>query len=206
MIDPFISGNEKAKHIGLNELNPDFILLSHGHQDHVLDAEAIAKKSGATIIANYEVASWFESKGIENTVGMNHGGNYIFKDGSLKFVPAVHSSVLPDGTYGGNPVGFIIKAEEQRIYYAGDTGLTIEMELVGRYEEPTLAILPIGDTFTMGVTDAIRCSDLVRCDKVIGMHYDTFPPIEIDKEDSKRRFAAMNKELILMDVGETFMF
>lgn len=203
LIDPFLSGNPKASEINISDLNPDYILLSHGHQDHVLDAETIATQSNATIIANYEIATWYGNKGLEKTVGMNHGGNYVFKDGTIKFVPALHSSVLPDGSYGGNPVGFVIKAEGQSIYYAGDTGLSIEMELIGRYEEPTLCLLPIGDTFTMGVDDAIKCSDLVRCNKVIGMHYDTFPPIEIDKEESKRKFAAMNKELILMDVGES---
>jgi len=205
LIDPFITGNPKASHINTKDFNPDYILLSHGHQDHVLDAEAIAKQSGATIIANYEVAMWFEKKGIEKTVGMNHGGTHVFADGSIKFVPALHSSIMPDGAYGGNPVGFVIKAEDQTIYYAGDTGLSIEMELIGRYEEPTLAILPIGDTFTMGIDDAIRCSDLVRCNKVIGMHFNTFPPIEIDKEESKRKFAAMNKELTLMDINETLV-
>ncbi len=203
LIDPFITGNPKAEKVNIEDLNPDFILLSHGHQDHVLDAEAIATQSNATIIANYEIATWYESKGIKSTVGMNHGGNYVFKDGSIKFVPALHSSVLPDGSYGGNPVGFVIKAEGETIYYAGDTGLSIEMELIGRYEEPTVAILPLGDMFTMGIDDAIRCSDLVKCNKVVGMHFDTFPPIEIDKEESKRKFAAMNKELILMNVSES---
>jgi len=205
LIDPFISGNPLATSVDINSLNPDYILLSHGHQDHVLDAEVIAKNSGAAIISNFEIVSWYEKKGISNGIGMNFGGNFVYKDGIVKMVPALHSSMLPDGSCGGNPAGFMINVGEHKIYYAGDTGLSIEMELIGKLEQPTLCILPIGDTFTMGVSDAIICSDMVRCNKVIGMHYNTFPPIAIDVEESKRKFAAANKELILMDVGETYV-
>ncbi len=206
LIDPFISENALASKVNIDEIRPDYILISHGHQDHLLDAEAIAKKSGARLISNYEIVTWYENKGLENGVAMNFGGNFTFADGRIKLVPALHSSMLPDGSYGGNPAGFIIRTEDHVVYYAGDTGLSMEMELIARLEKPTLAILPIGDVFTMGVDDAILCSDMIRCDKVIGMHYGTFPPIEIDKEASKRKFAAVNKELILMDIEETLVF
>lgn len=206
LIDPFISGNPKAAAVDVNAISADYILLSHGHEDHILDAEAIAKRTGAQVIANFEIATWLGAKGVENCVGMNFGGKFTFEDGTVKMVPALHSSMLPDRSYGGNPGGFILKIEGQTVYYAGDTGLSMEMELIGRLDTPDLCILPIGDTFTMGVEDAIICSDMVRCNKVIGMHYDTFPPIEIDKEVSKRKFAAANKELILMQVEETLVF
>ncbi|MFK7756584.1 MAG: metal-dependent hydrolase [Flavobacteriales bacterium] len=206
LIDPFITGNPLASKVDIATLKPTHILLSHGHQDHILDAEAIAKASGAMLISNYEIATWYENKGVTNTMGMNFGGNFTFKDGTIKMVPALHSSQLPDGSYGGNPAGFIIKVDGETIYYAGDTGLSAEMDYIGKFERPTLAVLPIGDVFTMGVNDAILCSDIIQCNKVIGMHYNTFPPIEIDKNEAKRKFGAANKELILMDIEESLMF
>lgn len=202
LIDPFISGNPEASSVDVSALKPDIILLSHGHQDHVLDAEQIAKQSNALVIANYEVANWINAKGIENVKGMNQGGTHIFETGTVKMVPAMHSSSLPDGSYGGNPLGFIIKADGETLYYAGDTGISAEMDLIGKFEQPTLAILPIGDTFTMGVNDAIICSDMIKCNRVIGMHFNTFPPIKIDVEESKRKFSATNKNLIIMNVNE----
>ena len=156
--------------------------------------------------SNFEIVTWFQNQGLEKVYGMNFGGTYTFEDGTVKMVPALHSSMLPDGSYGGNPAGFIIKSEGRTIYFAGDTGLSMEMELIGRLDQPDLSILPMGETYTIGVEDAIICSDMVRCNKVIGMHYDSFPQIEIDKETSKRKFAAANKELILMKVEETLVF
>lgn len=206
LVDPFITGNPLASQINIDELKPDYILVSHGHQDHMLDVEHIARNSKAPIISNFEIVTWYEKKGIESGVGLNFGGTFTFGEGTVKMVPALHSSMLPDGSYGGNPAGFIIKAEGKTIYYASDTGLSIEMELIGRLDKPDLCFLPIGDIFTMGVEDAIICSDMVRCNKVIGMHFNTFPVIEIDKEASKRKFAAANKELILMDIGESLLF
>ena len=203
LFDPFVSQNPLAKHIHVDELKADYILVSHGHSDHVADVESIAKRTKATVVSNFEVASWFEERGVENVWAMNHGGSRKFDFGSVKFVNAVHSSVLPDGTYGGNPGGFVLHSEHKRVYYAGDTALTMDMELIGRYETPDLAILPIGDNFTMGIRDGVRCAEMVRCNKVIGMHYDTFPPIEIDHEKAVNEFKEAGKELILLKIGES---
>jgi len=206
IIDPFISGNPLASHVDIKEIKADFILVTHGHEDHVLNVAEIARNTGAIIISNFEIVTWFQNQGLEKVYGMNFGGTYTFEDGTVKMVPALHSSMLPDGSYGGNPAGFIIKSEGRTIYFAGDTGLSMEMELIGQLDQPDLSILPMGETYTIGVEDAIICSDMVRCNKVIGMHYDSFPQIEIDKETSKRKFAAANKELILMKVEETLVF
>lgn len=202
LFDPFISPNEKAKHVDLASLNIDYVLLSHGHADHVADAESIAKMHNATIVSNYEIVTWYEQKGIENLWAMNHGGTKEFDFGTIKYVNAVHSSMLPDGTYGGNPGGFILKNEEACVYFAGDTALTMDMELIGRYMKLDLAILPIGDNFTMGVGDAIICSDMINCNKVLGVHFDTFPPIAIDQNQAIEEFKAAEKELVLLEIGE----
>lgn len=201
LFDPFISPNELAKHVDISSIEADYILLSHGHEDHVADAEAIAKRTGATIVAAFEITSWYAQKGIEKLWPMNIGGQKHFPFGLVKFVSAVHSSVLPDGTYGGNPGGFVIENEEGCIYFAGDTALTRDMELVKDQFNLNWAILPIGDNFTMGVDDAIRACDLIGCDKVLGMHYDTFPYIQIDQEAAKMAFKKANKELVLLEIG-----
>jgi L-ascorbate metabolism protein UlaG (beta-lactamase superfamily) len=201
LIDPFITGNPLAAKIDVDSVKADYILLTHGHGDHVLDAERIAKRTGAMIVSNYEIAMWYESKGITNVHGMNHGGQRAFEFGTVKFVNAIHSSVLPDGTYGGNPGGFIIRGAERTVYIAGDTALTMDMKLIGDYEKLDVAILPIGDNFTMGVSDAVICADFISCNRVIGMHFDTFPPIEINHTDAVNAFAEGGKELILMEIG-----
>lgn len=201
LMDPFLSGNP-AVNMAVEEMQCDYMLISHGHEDHVLDAVQIAKQSGCKVISNYEICQWLSVQGVENTWGMNYGGTAKLEFGTIKYVSAAHSSVLPDGTYGGNPGGFLIKGGGQNIYFAGDTALTMDMELIGKYEDLSLAILPIGDTFTMGYEDAAIASKMVGCQKVIGMHYDTFPPIEIDQEAAKKHFQSQGAELILMNVGE----
>ncbi len=203
LFDPFITPNELAKHIDISKINPDYILLSHGHEDHIADAITIAKQSGAMIIGVYEIVVWAQKNGITNVHPMNTGGRKEFDFGTVKLVPAVHSSSFPDGSYAGNPVGFLIKTDSKNIYYAGDTALSSEMQLIGEYNAIHLALLPIGDNFTMGVTDAIVATELLRCNKVIGMHYDTFPYIKIDKEEAKESFKKAGKELILLDIGES---
>ncbi len=201
VFDPFISPNELAKHIEVDKIPADYILLSHGHQDHVVDAEKIAKRTGATIISNFEIVSWYGEKGI-NGHPMNHGGSWNFDFGNVKYVNAVHSSVLPDGTYGGNPGGFVVSNDQGNFYFAGDTALTWDMKLIP-LTSPKLdfAILPIGDNFTMGIQDAIKASDFIECDKIIGCHYDTFGYIKIDHEAAVDAFADKEKELILLDIG-----
>ena len=204
LFDPFITGNPLATGIDITTIHPDFILVSHGHQDHVLDVEAIAKQSDATLISTFEVASWFEKKGVTNVVGMNHGGAVDLPFGSLQVVNAIHSSSLPDGTYGGNPAGFVIASEGRRVYYSGDTALTYDMRLIGEDGAVDPAFLCIGDHFTMGVQDAVKAANFVQSKRVVGMHYDTFPPIEIDKEKAQEVFAQEGIELILPVIGKKF--
>lgn len=203
LFDPFISPNEKASSIDVNEIQADYILISHGHEDHVADVEVIAKRTGAKLVSNFEIISWFGSKGIENGHPMNHGGEWDFDFGKVKYVNAVHSSVMPDGAYGGNPGGFIVKNKDISFYYAGDTALHMDMKLIGEYDKLDFAVLPIGNNFTMGIDDAIIASDFIKCDKIVGIHYDTFGYIEIDHEDAKRKFTERGKELILLEIGQT---
>lgn len=204
IIDPFISGNELASHIDVNTIEVDYILLTHGHQDHVLDVETIAKNNpDALLISNFEVVQWFAKKGI-NGHPMNHGGKHRLEFGTIKYVNAIHSSVLPDGAYGGNPGGFVVNSGSKTIYIAGDTALTMDMKLIPITSPPLdLSIMPIGDNFTMGYEDAAIASEFVKCNTVLGCHYDTFPPITLDKEAAKSHFRAKGKELLLPEIGES---
>ncbi|MDC0009559.1 metal-dependent hydrolase [Winogradskyella sp.] len=202
LVDPFITGNEKAAAINIETLKADYILLTHAHQDHILDAEAIAKRTGAVIVSNYEIVLHYQGLGIEGHP-MNHGGSWDFEFGTVKYVNAVHTSSFPDGTYGGQPGGFVIEGEHKTIYIAGDTALTMDMKLIPMQTKLDLAILPIGDNFTMGVNDAILASDFVACDKILGCHFDTFGYIEVDYADAKRKFFDKNKDLMLLDIGES---
>lgn len=201
LFDPFITPNELAKHIKVDKLTCDYVLISHGHEDHLADAENILKRTNATIVSNYEIATWFAAKGIKNYHPMNFGGQWNFDFGSIKYVKAEHSSVLPDGTYGGNPGGFIVKTKTGNLYYSGDTALHYDMKLIGEYEKLDFAVLPIGDNFTMGIDDAIKASDFINCSKIIGVHYDTFPYIKINKAEAIKKFADAGKELILLNIG-----
>ncbi|HTO36696.1 MAG TPA: metal-dependent hydrolase, partial [Flavobacterium sp.] len=157
LVDPFISGNPKASHINIGELKADYILLTHAHQDHILDVEAIAKRTGAVIVSNWEIATYYGNKGFQ-THPMNHGGSWKFDFGVVKYVNAIHSSSFPDGTYGGNPGGFVIESEHKNIYISGDTALTMDMKLIPLRTKLDLAIFPVGGNFTMDVEDAIMAS------------------------------------------------
>lgn len=204
LFDPFISPNDLAKDINVDEIKADYILISHGHEDHIADAVRIAKNTGAKVIANYEIYLWLEKQGVERIHPMNHGGAWDFSFGKVKMVNAVHSSMLPDGSYGGNPAGFVITSSEGNFYYAGDTALTMDMKLIPMTSEDLhFCILPIGDNFTMGVRDAIIAADFVNCDRVIGVHYDTFGYIEIDHAKAIELFDKNGKELILLEIGKT---
>src|SRR5690606_28821789 len=202
LVDPFISGNPKASHINIEDLHADYILVTHGHQDHILDVEAIAKRTKAIIISNFEIATYYENLGCE-THPMNHGGQWDFEFGNVKYVNAVHSSSFPDGTYAGQPGGFVIEGEHKNIYIAGDTALSFDMKLIPLQTKLDLAILPIGDNFTMGVEDAIIASDFVQCDKVLGCHFDTFGYIEISHDEAKQSFFERGKDLMLLEIGES---
>lgn len=201
LVDPFISGNPKAEKIDIETLKADYILITHAHQDHILDVEAIAKRTDAVIISNFEIVTHFGNLGIEGHP-MNHGGTWDFEFGSVKYVNAIHTSSFPDGSYGGQPGGFVIEGERKNIYIAGDTALTFDMKLIPLHTKLDLAILPIGDNFTMGINDAILASDFVECDKILGCHFDTFGYIEIDHEKAKRKFFESGKDLMLLEIGE----
>lgn len=202
LVDPFITANEKASHIEVNSLKADYILLTHAHQDHILDVESIAKRTDAVIISNYEIVTHYQNKGFEGHP-MNHGGSWEFEFGTVKYVNAIHTSSFPDGSYGGQPGGFVIEGEHKNIYIAGDTALTMDMKLIPIHTKLDLAILPIGDNFTMGIDDAILASDFVECDKILGYHFDTFGYIEIDHEAAKRKFFNKDKDLMLLEIGES---
>lgn len=202
LFDPFLTGNPLAKEIAIDTIPADLILLSHGHNDHVMDAEAIQERTGATIVSNYEIATWFNRKGIERTVGMNLGGSTAVDGIKVKYVVALHSSQMPDGSYGGNPGGFVVEGPEGAFHHAGDTAVTMDMRLLERHHLK-FAFLPIGDHFTMGVQDAILAAQLMGVKKVIGMHYDTFPPITIDKDAALAAFKKEGIELLLPTIGST---
>jgi L-ascorbate metabolism protein UlaG (beta-lactamase superfamily) len=203
LFDPFVTPNPLAEKIDTKKIEADFILVSHGHGDHVADLIDIAARSGATVIAPFEVGSWFEQKGVKNVQGMNHGGAAKTPFGRVKLTAAVHSSSMPDGSYGGNPCGFLVETSDGNFYYSGDTALTWDMKLVGEQAELRFVVLPVGDFFTMGIEDAVRAAEMVGVNKIVGVHYDTFPPIKLDREAARKTAEARGKELLLPAIGET---
>ena len=204
LVDPFISANPNAAHIDINDLKADYILLTHAHQDHILDAEQIAKNNNAVIVSNWEIASYYGNKGLQNHP-MNHGGSCSFDFGKVKYVAAIHSSSFPDGSYGGNPGGFVIEGEHKNIYISGDTALTMDMKLIPMRTKLDLAVLPIGNNFTMDVQDAVIAADFLNCDKVLGCHYDTFGFIMVNHDEAKKVFFDAGKDLMLLEIGESLV-
>jgi len=202
LFDPFISPNPAAKDIDINSLKPDYILVSHGHGDHVADLLDIQKSSGAKVICIAEIAGWLGKHGVDDAHGMNIGGGYNFDFGRVKMVNAVHSSTMPDGSAGGNPTGFVIWADGKVIYFAGDTALTYDMKLLAD-ENLDWAYLPIGDNYTMDVNDAIKACGFINCKNVIGMHYDTFPVIKINKQEAEEKFIKAGINIKLPGLGES---
>lgn len=203
LFDPFIKGNDLAKAIDVNQIPADYILVSHAHWDHMADAAEIAKRTGAPIISNYEITQYFGKQGLEKSHALNHGGGHRFDFGRAKLVNAIHSSSLPDGSYGGNPGGFVIETDEGSFYYSGDTALTMDMKLIGESTKLRFAALCIGDNFTMDFEDAIKAADYVKCREILGLHFDTFPPIKIDHQDAVAKFKAARKQLHLLRPGES---
>lgn len=203
VFDPFITHNELARSIDVNRIEADYIFVSHGHNDHVADLMDLGKRTGATVVGAYELVTWVQHQGHEKVHPMNTGGKWTFDFGTVKCVVAHHSSGLPDGSYGGNPLGFIFTTDSGNFYYSGDTALTFDMELVPRWAKLDFAVLPIGDNFTMGIEDAIIAAEFIACGRIVGVHYDTFGYIKIDKPDAIRQFEAAGLSLLLPGIGET---
>lgn len=203
LLDPFLTDNPAAL-ISADQLETiDHILISHGHFDHVADASTIAKRNDATIIAIHEIAEWFaNTQSVQSTVGMNIGGRLELPWGSVKMTPALHSSQLPDGSYGGEPAGFVVTIDDTSIYFACDTGLFSDMKLYANNVD--VAVLPIGDLFTMGVEDSIHATRLTCAKKVLPAHYGTWPPIAQDANEWAARIRnETDAEPIVLQVGES---
>jgi len=204
LIDPFITGNPVAK-ITEPQKKVDFILVSHGHGDHLGDAIGLAKKSDAMIISNYEIATFCGSQGVKKTHPLHIGGGNKFPFGSLKLTIAHHGSSLGDTyQYGGSPAGFIIRTDGKVIYHAGDTGLFLDMKLIGELDKIDLALLPIGGNFTMDKSDAVKAVEFLRPKKVIPMHYNTFDLIATDPEDFVGKIKPLGSEGIILKAGESY--
>jgi L-ascorbate metabolism protein UlaG (beta-lactamase superfamily) len=206
LLDPFIQYNSLAADINVHDLRPDYIFLSHGHQDHVADMLTIQKNSGAVVATVVETAAWVRRQGVadDKVVEFNLGGTIRTSFGSVKMVIAVHTNSTPDGAYGGWPVGFVLFVGDKKIYFAGDTALTYDMKLL---EDLNLdwAFLPIGGHYTMDIDDAVKAAGFINCKRIVGIHYNTFPPITIDTEEAIRKFDAAGLQLSLPSVGESFV-
>lgn len=202
LIDPFLEGNPAAS-ITPAQAEADFILVSHGHGDHVADAAAIAKRTGAMVISVFEICNWLGEQGVK-THAQHLGGGFHHPFGYLKLTLALHGSGLPDGSYGGNPCGFLLTAGNQKIYLACDTGLFGDMQLIGD-EGLDLAVVPIGDNYTMGPDDAVRAVKFLRAKHVIPVHYNTWPPIAQDAAAwAKRVEAETSSKAHVLKPGESF--
>jgi L-ascorbate metabolism protein UlaG (beta-lactamase superfamily) len=202
LIDPFLTGNSLSS-VRADQVEADYILVSHGHGDHVGDTVAIAKRTGATVISNFEIQNWFVEQGVENVHPQHIGGGYDYPWGRVKLTIAHHGSGLPDGTYGGNPAGFLLYTEGKKIYHACDTGLFYDMKLIGE-EGIDLAILPIGDNFTMGPDDALRAVKLIEPAQVVPIHYNTFDVIKQDPQAWARRVESeTSAKVVVMKPGDT---
>lgn len=203
LFDPFITPNPLAKDIDPDSIPADYIFVSHGHFDHINDAVSIAKRTGAKVVATWEVKDWFIKNGIENVHPLNPGGQWAFDFGKVKATVAQHSSSLPDGSYGGVPCGFVFQTPAGNFYYSGDTALTLDMQLIPKWCLPDFAVLPIGDNLTMGVDDAVEAAKMAGAKQVVGVHYDTFGLIMVDHEKATEKFDEAGIKLHLPTIGNT---
>ena len=205
LFDPFISGNELAKHINIDEIPADYIFVSHGHFDHMLDAVPISKRTGAKLLGVWELYDYFTKQGVTNTHPINPGGKFTFDFGTVKSVAAQHSSSFPDGSYAGVAAGFVFKTTDGNFYYSGDTALSTEMTLIPKWVKLDFAIFPVGDGLTMGIEDSIEAAGIVNVTQVMGVHYDTFGFIKIDKNKATDDFKKAGLTLHLPAIGETII-
>jgi L-ascorbate metabolism protein UlaG (beta-lactamase superfamily) len=189
LIDPFLEGNPVAKHKA-GDMKADFIFLTHAHGDHLGDAIPIAKRNGAVIVSNFEISQYCEKNGAK-VHAMHIGGSHTFDFGKVKLTPAWHGSSFPDGTYGGTPAGLLFNIDGKTIYHAGDTGLFGDMKLIGEIAPIDLALLPIGDNFTMGIDDAAKAVSLLKPKIAVPMHYNTFDVIKADPEEFIKKIQAL---------------
>jgi L-ascorbate metabolism protein UlaG (beta-lactamase superfamily) len=206
VVDPFFADNNPIAKTRVGDVAADFILLTHGHEDHFADTIPLVEHTGAQVITNFEICTWLRNHGFPNTHAMNTGGGHNFPFGHLRMTRALHSSGLPDGSYGGDPAGYVITADNKRIYIAGDTALFSDMSLIGA-QGLDLAILPIGDNYTMGPDDALQALDYLKPKAVIPCHYNTWPIIAVDVAEWARR---VNQETyvepIVLDIDQSHTF
>ncbi|MEZ4669803.1 MAG: metal-dependent hydrolase [Anaerolineae bacterium] len=203
LIDPFLTGNPLAA-AKADDLQAEIIFLSHAHGDHLGDTVSIAKRTGALVVSNFEICNWLNKQGVENTHAQNPGGGWNYGFIHCKFTVAHHSSSFPDGSYGGNPCGFVLNAAGKRLYFAGDTDLFSDMQLIGD-SVIDLAFLPIGDNFTMGPEDSLRAIKFIRPRYVIPIHYKTWPLIDQDGgEWANRVNSETTAQPIVVDPGSSY--
>ncbi|SEJ05338.1 L-ascorbate metabolism protein UlaG, beta-lactamase superfamily [Dyadobacter sp. SG02] len=203
LFDPFISGNELASGIDPDAIKVDYIFVSHGHSDHSHDVVRIANNNHATVVGSWELYTYFGTQGVANVHPLNPGGKWTFDFGTAKGTAAVHSSSFQDGSYAGVAEGFAFKTEDGNFYYSGDTALTLDMSLIPKWAKLDFAALPIGDVLTMGIEDAIEAAKLLGVTQVLGVHYDTFGFIKVDKAAAIRAFGEAGLTLHLPEIGET---
>jgi len=206
LVDPFFSGNPAAS-ISADKVPADFILITHGHGDHVGDAVSIAKRTGALVISNFEIANWFEKQGTKSH-GQHLGGGFKHPFGYLKLTLALHGSGLPDGSYGGNPAGFLLTTVDgQKLYIAGDTGLFGDMKLIGEYYKPDLILIPIGGHFTMGPKDAAYATNKwLKPKYAIPMHYGTNPFLKGTPKEYIEALGNTDTKVLTLNPGEQVEF
>jgi L-ascorbate metabolism protein UlaG (beta-lactamase superfamily) len=203
LFDPFFTGNPSAKGIDIDAIKADYLFITHGHGDHTADLVSMAGKTGALCVGAAEVVRWLGKNGVEKAHPLNHGAPIPFDFGKVRAVNAIHSSSFADGSYAGNPMGYVFTTASGNFYVAGDTALTMDMQLIPLWAKLDFAVLPIGGNYTMDPADAIHASDFVKCNTIVGVHYNTWPIIAIDTKKAQADFTAAGKKLLLPVPGET---